>query len=175
MKLKDACFLEEKLWPTWDSILKSRDIPLLTMIPIVKAVVFPAVMYRCECWIIKKPECQRIDAFQLWCWRRVLGVPWTSRRSNQLILKEMNPELSLEGLMLKLKFQYFCHLMWTVHWKRPWCGERWRQKEKGAMEDEMVECHHWLNGHEFEQTLADSEGQAWHASVHGGSKESDMI
>ena len=93
------------------SILKSRDITLLTKVHIVKAVAFPVVMYRCESWTIKKVEYQRIDAFELWCWRRLLGVPWTARRSNQSILKEISPEYSMEGLMLKLKLQYFGHLM----------------------------------------------------------------
>ena len=94
-----------------DIILKSRHITLLTKVRIVKAMVFPAVMYGCESWTIKKTECQRIDAFELWCWRRLLRVPWTARRTNQFILKEISPEYSLEGLMLKLKFQYFGHLM----------------------------------------------------------------
>ena len=94
-----------------DSVLKSRDITLPTKIHLVKAIVFPVVMYRCESWTIKKAERQRIDAFELWCWKRLLRVPWTARRSNQSILKEINPEYSLEGLMLKLKLQYFCHLM----------------------------------------------------------------
>ena len=94
-----------------DSILKSRDNILPTKVHLVKATVFPVVMYGCESWTIKKPECQRIDAFELWFWRRLLKVPWTERRSNQSILKEINPEYSLEGLMLKLKLQYFGHLM----------------------------------------------------------------
>ena len=96
-----------------DSILKSRDITLSIKVHLVKAMVFPVVMYGCEGWTIKKAECQRIDAFELWCWRRLLKVPWTARRSNQSILKEINPECSLEGLMLKLKLQlqYFGHLM----------------------------------------------------------------
>ena len=94
-----------------DSILKSRDIPLQTKVYLVKAMVFPVVMYRCESWTIKKAECQRIDTFELWRWRRFLRVPWTAKRSNQSILKEINPEYSLEGLMLKLKLQYFGHLM----------------------------------------------------------------
>ena len=93
-----------------DSILKSGDITLLTKVHIVKVVVFPVVKYRCENWTVKKVEHQRIDAFELWCWRRLLRVPWTARRSNQSILKEINPEYSLEGLMLKLKLQYFGHL-----------------------------------------------------------------
>ena len=94
-----------------DSILKSRDITLSTNVPLDKAMVFPVVMYGCESWTIKKAECQRIDAFELWCWRRLLRVPWSAGKSNQLILKEINPEYSLEGLMLKLKLQYFGHLM----------------------------------------------------------------
>ena len=94
-----------------ESILKNRDIPLPTMVCIVKAMVFPLVMFGCERWTIKKAECQRLDAFELWCWRRLLRVPWTARGSNQSILKEINPEYSLEALMLKLKFQYFGHLM----------------------------------------------------------------
>ena len=95
-----------------DSILKSRDITLPTKVHLVKAAMgFPVVMYRCESWTIKKAECQRIDAFELWCWRRLLIVPWTAGRSNQSILKEISPEYSLEGLMLKLKLQYFGHLM----------------------------------------------------------------
>ena len=94
-----------------DSILKSRDITLPTKDRLVKAMVFPVLMYGCESWTIKKPECRRIDAFELWCWRRLLRVPWTARRSNQSILKEISPKYSLEGLMLKLKLQYFGHLM----------------------------------------------------------------
>ena len=108
-----------------DSILKSRDITLLTKVHIVKAMVFPAVIYGCESWTIKKAEHWRIDAFELWCWRRLLRVRWTARRSNQFILKEISHEYSLEGLMLKLKLQYFGH--WCkelTHWKRPWCWER---------------------------------------------------
>ena len=97
-----------------DSILKSRDITLPTKVHLVKAMVFPLVMYGCESWTIKKAECQRIDAFELWCWRRLLRVPWTARRSNQSILKEISPEYSLEGLMLKLKLQYYGHLMGRV-------------------------------------------------------------
>ena len=117
MKLKEAYSLEGKLWPTYysilklDNILKSRDITLPIKVCLVKAMVFPVVMYGCECWTIKKAEHWRIDAFELWCWRRLLRVPWTARRSNQSILKEINTEYSLEGLMLKLKRRYFSHLM----------------------------------------------------------------
>ena len=97
-----------------DSILKSRDIILPTKVHLVKVMVFPVVRYGCESWTVKKAECQRIDAFELWCWRRLLRVPWTARISNQSILKEIGPEYSLEGLMLKLKLQYFGHLMWRT-------------------------------------------------------------
>ena len=97
-----------------DSILKSIDVTLPTKICLVKAMVFPVVMYRCESWTIKKAECWRIDAFELWCWRRLLRVSWTARRSNQSILREISPDYSLEGLMLKLKLQYFGHLMWRA-------------------------------------------------------------
>ena len=114
MKLKDICFLEEKLWQTLDSILKSREITLLTKVHIVKAMVFLVVMYGCKNWTIKKAEHQRTDDFELWCWRRLLRVSWTARRSKQSILKEISPEYSLEGLMLKVKLQYFGHLMWRA-------------------------------------------------------------
>ena len=97
-----------------DSIFKSRDVTLPTKVRLVKSVVFPVVMYGCESWTVKKAECRRIDAFELWCWRRLLRVPWTARRSNQSILKEISPGISLEGMMLKLKLQYFGHLMWRV-------------------------------------------------------------
>ena len=103
--------LGRKVMTNRDSILKSRDITLSTKVCLVKAMVFPVVMYGCESWTIKKAECQRIDAFELWCWRRLLRVPWTTRRSNQSILKEISAGCSLEGLMLKLKLQYFGHLM----------------------------------------------------------------
>ena len=111
MKLKHACSLEEKLLTNLGSLLRSRDIILPTKIHLVKAMVFPVVMYGCENWTIKKAEHRRIDAFELWCWRRLLRVPWTARRSNQSILKEISPENALEGLMLKLKLQYFGHLI----------------------------------------------------------------
>ena len=110
MKLKDT-YSGRKATTNLESIIKSRDITLPTKLRLVKAMVFPAVMYACESWILKKAERQRIDAFELWCWRRLLRVPWTSRRSNQCILKEISPGYSLEGLMMKLKRQYFGHLM----------------------------------------------------------------
>ena len=110
-EIKRCLFLGKKAMANLDSVLKSRDITLPTKVCIVKAMVFPVVMDECESWIIKKAECQRIDAFELWCWRRLLRVPCTARRSSQSILKEISPEYSLEGLMLKLKLQYFGHLM----------------------------------------------------------------
>ena len=123
MKLKDACSLKEKLWPL-DSILKSRGITLPAEVHIVKAMVFPIVMHGSASWTIKKAECPRIHTLELWCWRRLLRVSWASRRSNQSILKEVSPEYSLEGLMLKLKLQYFVYLMG----RRPWC---WRRLKAG--------------------------------------------
>ena len=110
-EIKTCLLLGRKAMANLDSILKSRDITLPTKVCLVKAMIFPAVMYGCESWTIKKAEHQRIDAFELWCWTKLLRVPWTARRSNQSILKDINPEYSLEGLMLKLKLQYFGHLM----------------------------------------------------------------
>ena len=110
-EIKRCLLLERKYMTNLDSILKSRDITLPTEVHLFKAMDFPVVMYGCESWIIKKAERQRIDAFELWCWKRLLRVPWTARRSNQSILKDISPEYSLEGLMLKLKLQYFGHLM----------------------------------------------------------------
>ena len=114
-EIKRCLLLGRKAMTNLDSVLKSRDITLLTKVHTVKAMVFPVVMYRCESWTIKKAEHWRIDAFELWCWRRLLRVPWTARRSNQAILKEINPEYSLEGLMLKLKLQSFGHLIWRAN------------------------------------------------------------
>ena len=111
MKLKDG---GRKVMTNLDSIFKSRDITLATKVRLVKAMVFPVVMYGCESWTVKKAECQRIGAFELWCWKRLLRVPWTVRMSNQFMLKETSPGCSLEGLMLRLKLQYFGHLMWRV-------------------------------------------------------------
>ena len=110
-EIKRCLLLGRKVMTNLDSILKSRDITLPTKVHLVKAMIFPVVMYGCESWTMKKAECQRIDAFELWCWRRLLRVPWTARRSNQSILKEISPEYSLEGLMLKLKLEYFGHSM----------------------------------------------------------------
>ena len=137
---------------------------------LVKTMVFPVVMYGCDSWTVKKAECCRIDAFELWCWRRLLRVPWTARRSNQSILKEISPGCSLEGLMLKLKLQYFGHLMWRVDSD---AGRGWGQ-EKGTTEDDMAGWHHRLDGHEFEWTLGVGDGQGGLACCDSwGLKESD--
>ena len=122
-KLK-RLFLGRKAMTYLDSILKSKNITLLTKVCLVKAMVSPIVMYGCESWTTKKVEHQKIDAFKVWCWRRLLRVTWPARRSNQSILKEINPKHSLEGLMLELELQYFGHLMWrATHWKTPWCWD----------------------------------------------------
>ena len=110
-EIKRCLFPGRKVMTNLDSILKSRDITLPTKVRLIKAVVFPVVMYGCESWTVKKAECRRADTFELWCWRRLLRVPWTAKRSNQSILKEISPGCSLEGLVLKLKLQYFGHLM----------------------------------------------------------------
>ena len=123
-EIKRCLLLGRKVMINLDSILKRRDIILPTKVHLVKAMVFPVILYGCESCTIKKAERQRIDAFKLWCWRRLLRVPWTARRSNQSILKKISPEYSLEGLMLKLKLQYFGHLKWRMtHLKRPWWWE----------------------------------------------------
>ena len=133
-----------------DSILKSRDITLLTKVHLLKAMVFPVVMYGCKSWTVKKAECQRIDGFELWCWRRLLRVLWTANRSNQSILKEISPGIFLEGMMLKLKLQYFGHLMRRVDsLEKTDAGRDLGQEEKGMTED-MAAWHHGLDGRESE-------------------------
>ena len=163
-----------------DSIFKSRYITLPTKVFIVRAMVFPVVMYGYESWTIKKAECQRNDSLNCGAWRRLLRVPWTARRSSQSFLKEITPEYLLEGLMLKLKLQYFGYLMWRANSlkKTLMLGriENRRRRRRGEIEDETVGWHYWLNGPEFEQTLGDSDGQG--SLAYCGSwdhKESDMI
>ena len=150
-EFKRCLLLGRKIMTNLDSIFKSRDITLPTKVRLVKAMVFPVVMYGCESWTIKKAEHRKIDAFKLWCWRRLLRVPWTARRSNQSILKEISPGCSLEGLMLKLKLQYFGHLMRRVDSleKTLMLGRIGGQEEKGTTEDEMAEWHHQLDGRAF--------------------------
>ena len=141
-----------KAMPNLDSILKSRDIILPTKVHIVKVMVFPVVTYGCENWSIKKTEHWKIDTFKLSCWRRLLKVPWTARRSNQSILKEINPEYSLEGPMMKLKLQYFGHLMRRADSLENTLilGKIEGRRRRGRQEDEMVGWHHQLNGDEYE-------------------------
>ena len=147
-EIKRHLLLGRKVMTNLDSIFKSRDITLSTKVCLVNAMVFPVVMYGCESWTIRKTECCRIDAFELWCWRRLLRVPWIARRSNQSILKEISPACSLEGLMLKLKLQYFGHLMQRTDSleKTLMLGGIGGQEEKGTTEDEMAGWHHQHDG-----------------------------
>ena len=158
-EIKRRLHLGRKIMSNLDSIFKSRDITLPTKVCLVKAMVFPVVMYGCESWTAKKAEHRRIDAFELWCWRRLLRVPWTARIYNQSILKEISPGISLEGMMLRLK------LLWPP-WAKSWligknsdAGRDWRQEEKGTTENEMAGWHHWLDGRESEWTPGVGDGQ----------------
>ena len=177
-EIKRRLLLGRKVMTHLDSILKSRDIVLSTKVCLVKAMVFPVVMYGCESWTIKKAECWSIDAFELWCWRRLLRVPWTAKRCNQPILKETNPGHSLKGLMLKLKLQYFGHMIQRADplevSKNPESRKYWGQEEKGMTEDEMVGRHHQLNGHGFGWTPGVCDGQGGLVCCGSwGHKESD--
>ena len=160
VKLKDACSLKEKLWHS-RHVFKSRDITLPTKVHIVKAIVFPVVMYEYECRIVKSAECRRIDAFELWCWRRLLGAPWLARGSNLSVLKEINPQIFTGRTYTEAG----APILWPpdvksqlAGEKKPEAGKDWRQEEKGMTENNMAGWHHQLDGHEFEQTLGNSEG-----------------
>ena len=171
-EIRRLLVLGRKAMINLDSVLKSRDITLPTNVCRVKTMVFPIVMHGYKSWTTNQAECQRIDAFELWCWRRLLKVPWTGRRSNQSILREINPEYSLEGM--KLKLQYFSHLMWTADSleKTLMFGMIEDRGRKGHQR--MRGWHHWCNGHESGQTSGDGEGQGSLACCSPwGCKESD--
>ena len=171
-EIKRRLLLGRKVRTNLDSMLKRRDITLPTKVRLIKAMVFPVVMYGCDSWTIKKLECWRIDAFELWCWRTLLRVPWTARRSNQSILKMISPVYSWEGLMLKLKFQYFGHLIRRTDsfGKTPVLGKFESGRRRG-WQKMRVGWHHWLNGVSLSKLwMLMMDREAWRAVVHGFAK-----
>ena len=170
-EIKRCLPLGRKTMTNLDSTLKSGDITLPTKVCLVKAMVFPIVMYGCECWMEKKAECWRLDVFELWCWRILLSIPWNARRSNQLTLKEISPEYSLEGLMLKLKLQHFGHLMRrTDLFQKTDAGKDWRQEKKVTTEDETVDGITDLIDVSLSKLKDLVIDVAWRAAVHGVAK-----
>ena len=169
-EIKRCVLFRSKVMTKLDSIYKSRDITLLTKVHLVKAMVFPDVIYGCESWTVKKAECQRIDAFELWCWRRLLRVPWTARRSNQSILKEISLGCSMEGMMLKLKLQYFGHLMRRVDSleKTLMLGGIGGRKRRGMAEERWLDGISDISLGELRELVMDRE--AWRAVIHGVAK-----